>query len=512
MRFVLTAQEIQQFDKIAIESYKIPGVVLMENAGIKIVEFMNAQFESCQPVFIFCGKGNNGGDGFVVARHLLNQGYPVHLYLTCDPDEFKGDALTNIQILKKMDIQLNRIHQKDDLPVLVYDGFIVDALLGTGISGDVRGIYRDIIEWINQQDVPVVSIDLPSGLNATTGAVSNICIQADFTITMSEFKRGLLMPPGILYAGDVFVADIGFPKEIGSRLDPKTYILQKKDIYNRLPIRAVNGHKGDFGKVAVLAGSRGLTGAAILASTATLRAGAGLTKLGIPESLNTIIESQSAEVMTIPLPETESGSLSFLAKNKIAELLDWADVFIAGPGLSQHFETKQLIEAVLTEYHCPAVLDADGINMFEGNIQFIQDHFSGILTPHPGELSRLIQVPLEEILADPIETARHYAKELGCVLVLKGAPTVIASKDGDVYINSTGNSGLATGGSGDVLTGIIGGLLAQRINLLDAALCGVYLHGLAGDLVAANYNERSLIASDLLNNISDAFNSVEEVS
>ncbi len=487
-------------------------MVLMENAGIKIFELIKKQFQTIHPVYIFCGKGNNGGDGLVVARHLINHSYPVYVFLTCKPDDLTGDTFINAQIVEKMGGMITVIESEKDFPAVAREGIILDGLLGTGVTGDVRGLYASIISWINQQELPVISIDLPSGLNADTGDFGHLCVHADYTVTMGELKRGILMPPGAKYAGDIYIADIGFPRSLREQLDPATYVIQKHDIAERLPHRASDSHKGNFGKVFILAGSRGMTGAAILSSSATLRAGAGLAKLGIPQSLNCIIESRCFEVISVPLDETASGTLASGAKAKIHNLLDWADVFVLGPGLTVHAETTQLVRELIEETSLPMVLDADGITMFEEQALFIQNHFKGILTPHPGELSKLSGISIADIIKDPIEIARSQARILNNVLVLKGSPTVIASPEGDVYINSTGNSGLATGGSGDVLTGIIGGLLAQNIPVLDAAVCGVYLHGLAADIAVEEVNERSLIASDLLVYLSEAFNLIEEVS
>ncbi len=512
MNIAVTSDQMRKMDQKAIESFGIPGVILMENAGRAIADLIRQNFDLYTHILIFCGKGNNGGDGFVVARYLSNADYPVTIYLAADKSDLKGDALLNYKIVEKLDIPILFIKSVDDLPEIYEDEVIVDGLLGTGISGDVKGLYSDVIDWINESGLPVVSVDCPSGLNCDKGSVGSVCIQADFTVTMGEIKQGLLLPPGSQYVGELSVADIGFPAILSSSESYNTYILDRESIASLLPERPQQGHKGDFGKVFLLAGSKGLTGAAALASLASLRSGAGLSVLGIPESLNHILEDKLTEVMTKPLPDTEDGSLSLNAQNEINDFLSWADVLAIGPGLSLHPETSELVRALIPNLKHPTVLDADGINAFQGHVDILKSgSFSGVLTPHPGELSGIINHSIEAILENRIDIVRETSQKFGCVLVLKGAPTIIGTPEGNIYINTTGNSGMGTAGSGDVLTGMIAGLLAQGLPVNDAALCGVYVHGLAGDIAAEVVGERSMIASDLIDSLGAAFLSLEEV-
>jgi hydroxyethylthiazole kinase-like uncharacterized protein yjeF len=512
MKRLVTSEEMRAMDRMAIDRAGIPGLILMENAGISVAKAAEAML--CETggrrVLVCCGKGNNGGDGMVAARHLVRKGIDVRMTVFADRDDVKGDALSQLYILEGLGLPVQFIPNRKGLKKLDPGDLIIDGLLGTGISGEITGFYADIIGVINLTGVPVLAIDLPSGLNSDTGLFSGACVQADRTVTFAELKPGLAFYPGKTLAGNVTVADIGIPESIVESVGVSTFLLEASDIQSRLPTRPPEGHKGTFGKVLILAGSTGLTGAAVLASLASLRAGAGLTVLGIPESLNPILEASAVEVITRPLPQTPEASLSLQAESNIHELFAWADVAAVGPGISRHPETADLIRRTAPGCTLPLVLDADGLNAFEGRADLFRKRKKPtVLTPHAGELSRLSGLSISEIISNPIAVARRYAHEWRTVLVLKGAPTVIAEPAGRAFVNSTGNSGMATAGSGDVLTGLIVGLLAQGVPALDAALCGVFLHGLAGDLAAADRNPRSLIAGDLLEWIGFAFSKVE---
>lgn len=512
MQIAVTSEQMRQMDQITIQNYGIPGIVLMENAGRAVADVILHEYSPGVQILVFCGKGNNGGDGFVVARYLINNNFAVRVFLAGKVTDLKGDAKYNYTILQNMHVPVHSIQTQKDLKSLPLEGVIVDGLLGTGITGAVRGIYTDLIAWINNSGLPVVSVDCPSGLNCDTGTFEPVCVQADLTVTMGEIKQGLLLSPGNVQTGDLEVADIGFPKTIYQDVPTHTFVLDAWTVANMLPLRPINGHKGDFGKIFLLAGSRGLTGAAALASMASLRAGAGLSVLGIPESINPILEEKLTEVMTKPFSDNGDGTLSFEAFEAIEDFLPWADALAIGPGLSGNPHTAELIRKLVPNLTYPTVLDADGINAFEGHMQLLQESsFKGIITPHPGELSRLTGLSIHEIEKDRIRIVRETAQKLGCVLVLKGGPTIIGIPDGNVYINTTGNSGMGTAGTGDVLTGIIGGLLAQGLSATHAALCGVFIHGLAGDIAAEVSGERSLIASDLLESLGAAFQSLEEM-
>jgi hydroxyethylthiazole kinase-like uncharacterized protein yjeF len=512
LKRLVTAEEMRAMDKLAIDRDGIPGLVLMENAGIAVAKEAESLLRETggRRILACCGKGNNGGDAMVAAHHLAARCFDVRTVVFSSPADLKGDALTQRRKLEESGIPVQFVTEQSGLSKLESGDLIVDGLLGTGIGGAVTGLYADAIQWINRTGVPVLAVDLPSGLNGDTGSFSGACVQARRTVTFAQLKRGLAFYPGRNLAGNVVVADIGIPESTADSIGISTFLLEAFDVRNRLPVRPPDGHKGTFGKVVVLAGSKGMTGASVLSSLASLRAGAGMALLGIPESLDPGLEAFPTEVITRPLPQTPTGSLSLGAESGIRELFEWADVAAVGPGLSRHPETSDLIRRVATGCPLPLVLDADGLNAFEGRADLLRKRKKPtVLTPHAGELSRLCGLSIPDITSDPVAVSKRCAREWGAVLVLKGAPTVVADFSGRVYVNSTGNSGMATAGSGDVLTGLIAGLLAQRVSALDAAICGVFLHGLAGDIAAAESNPRSLIAGDLLSRIGTAFSRIE---
>lgn len=511
MQIVLNAKEMAQIDRTTIDKVQIPGIILMENAGKGVVaeiqNFLGNVFN--KQILIFCGKGNNGGDGYVIARHLYNHGAKVTVFLAGNKETIKGDALVNLNILENMGLEITEISSLDQLPDIHRIDMVVDALLGTGVTGAVTGFFAELIDFMNNIPAPIFSVDLPSGMETDTGAVHGSCIKATKTITMAHLKTGLLFSPARDMAGEIVVVDISVPPEVSEKLHGHKFLVEHDDICKRLPRRKLDAHKTSCGKVAIFAGSMGMTGAATLASIATLQVGAGLTKLGIPASLNPILEQKLTEVMTVPLAETETQSISIKAKDQIVDLLDWADVLAVGPGLSTHPDTVEFVKWLLTSIDKPMVLDADGINALSNSAELIKNFPAAlIITPHPGELARLINRSIVEIQQDRLNIVRQLASEWGKVIVLKGGPTIIAATNGDLFINSTGNPGMATGGSGDVLTGMIAGLLAQKLSPTDAALVGVYLHGLAGDLAAADLSTMAMIAGDISDYIPAAIKEV----
>jgi hydroxyethylthiazole kinase-like uncharacterized protein yjeF len=500
MQIVLNASEMAQVDRTTIEDIQIPGVVLMENAGCGVVEeierFLGDVFD--KQFVIFCGKGNNGGDGYVIARHLYNRGAKVAVLLAGEKEKIKGDALINLKILENMAIEAREIASLEQIPSFPQLDLIVDALLGTGVTGPVVGFLGELIDFMNSLDAPIISVDLPSGMETDTGAVHGACIKAEMTVTMAHLKTGLMFSPGRDLAGEIVVVDISVPPEVSQQFQGQRFLLEPEDIRSRLPNRKLDAHKTSCGKVVVFAGSVGMTGAATLTAISSLQVGAGLTKLGIPASLNPILEQKLTEVMTVPLAETNQQSISLKAKDQISELLDWTDVIAVGPGLSTHPDTVEFVKWILSSVNKPMVLDADGLNALASSPELIKNYPADlIITPHPGELARLINLSIADIQKDRLNVIQKFAMEWGKVIVLKGGPTIIAAPNGDLFINSTGNPGLATGGSGDVLTGMIAGLLAQKLSAIDAALVGVYLHGLAGDLAAADLSEMGMIAGDI---------------
>lgn len=496
---------MQRLDQTAINQLGIPGVVLMENAGLQLVEEIHNILGDLRgkTVTVFAGKGNNGGDGFVVARHLLNAGAEVKVLLLADEAEIAGDAKTNLNILQAMGHKVYPIINSNSLNIvklaMVYTDLIVDAIFGTGFKGVVSEHVGSIIEIINSAGKPVVAVDIPTGLEANTGLTQGPCIKASNTVTFAYAKIGQLIQQGPEYVGKLTVADISIPPDLARSQEIKRFLITPEIVRNIMPVRRPEGHKGTYGRVLVVGGSQGLSGAAAMASTAALKAGAGLVTLAVPASLHSIMGVKLTEVMTQPLPETEEVSISLAAAPAVRELAGSADVIAVGPGMSTHQDTVAFIRELLNFAEQPLVIDADGLNALAGAEELVADcQAVPVLTPHPGEMAKLLGIKTEDVQNNRIEAALEAARKYNSIVVLKGNRTVVCSSDGTIYINPTGNPGMATGGAGDVLTGIIAGLLGQGLNPLDAAVAGVYFHGAAGDLAAAEKGMLSMTAGDIL--------------
>jgi ADP-dependent NAD(P)H-hydrate dehydratase / NAD(P)H-hydrate epimerase len=517
MKHVVSSEEMRWCDETTITKYGIPGLLLMENAGYNIAEVIRRELSPLESkhILVICGKGNNGGDGFVAARMLFNSCAHINVVLLVSPSELKGDAKTNFKILqvlaKKSESLTIRRYSRQLPKVLPKPDIIVDAIFGTGFKGSVKKSFADVIKWINRQSAKIVAVDIPSGVDGTTGVAENCAVRADITVTFGCLKSGLLCNKGRELVGAVHVADIGIPHLVLEDKQLKTYLVERSDVKQSLPKRSIHAHKYSVGKVMVLAGSKGLTGAAALCCESAYRAGAGAVVLGTPEPMYPILARKLTETMVFPLPATNSGTLSLAALDKIREKLLWADVLVAGPGLSLNSETQQLLLKVLLEYRGRILIDADGLNALaaHGLSQLHSSRSQFILTPHVGEFSRLSKMPSKQIDEHRINAAREMAKINRMTIVLKGVPTIIASKDGSAILNSTGNPGMATAGTGDVLSGIIAGLWAQGMSDTAAAWVGVYLHGLSADIAAKKLGERSLVANDITEYLPSALQSVE---
>jgi len=517
---VVCPATMREMDRKAIEDMGIPGIVLMENAGREVALAVKRMTDaavktgppdkSLRKAALFCGKGNNGGDGFVAARHLANMGFRPMVFLVAGADEIKGDAATNYRIILSMKIPVYTVKDDKDLAksrlLCLNAGIIVDALFGTGLRGEVSGLSRQAIELINDMGIPVVAVDIPSGISGETGKVLGVAIKARETVTMGLPKMGLALFPGAAYAGKITVADIGMPASVIEDAKAEAEILEKDLIRSFFKPYPPDAHKGTFGRVFILAGSAGFTGAAALAGMAAARSGAGLVTLGIPESLNGILEVKLTEVMTLPLPETPGRSLSIKALDKTLEFCSHCDAVAIGPGLSQQEETQDFIRQFAAACPAPMVIDADGLNALAGR-PGIDAPFKApaVITPHPGEMARLLGTTPDAVQQDRPGSVREAAKRFNCTALLKGARTLIAAPGGGLWINPTGNPGMATGGSGDVLAGMIAAFLARGMAPDQAAAAGAYLHGLSGDLAAAAKGELSLIAGDLLDFLPEAF-------
>lgn len=511
---IVTADQMRELDRRASEEFGVPSIVLMENAGLRTFDVayrMLAGIEG-RRVAIVCGRGNNGGDGFVVARHLHQVGADVRVLLVGRAEDVRGDARVNLDIAEHSGILIEEVSDISHVKTaLAHSDLIVDALFGTGIRDEVTGLPGEIIDAVNESNRPILAVDLPSGLAADTGQICGRCVHADETVTFGLPKIGLAVYPGAGYAGNVSVAEIGIPNSAFATANINTFVIESDDVLYRLPDRPSDAHKGTFGHAAVIAGSVGMTGAAAMASEAAVRIGAGLVTLGIPERLNDVLEVKLTEVMTVPMPETNAGSFSVEAKQKALALIHRCDAAALGPGLSKNPETVRFMLELLPEIERPLVIDADGLNAVSEDVSVLGRLKSpAVITPHPGEMSRLTGTHSAEIQSNRLKAAQEAAERFGAVVVLKGASTVIASPDGETWINSTGSVALASGGTGDILTGAIVGFLAQGLSPLDAAICTVYIHGRAGELAAEEIGEAGVAATDLLPRLPRAIRECKE--
>jgi len=511
---VVTASEMREIDRKAIEDYGISGCVLMENAGRGAADAIEdfIKDNNLERVLVIAGKGNNGGDGFVVARHLVNRGIDCTVLLAFEKSSARCDAAANLDIALKMEVDVRE--PGDDLSsfkeLICRPGIIVDALLGTGLNQDVSGSYREIIEMINRSGSPVVSLDIPSGLNATTGRPMRVAVEADMTVTFCLPKLGLVIYPGADYTGELVLVDIGAPYCLTEDSAIRTALILEEDVRLLLAPRRADTHKGTYGHTLIVAGSAGKSGAALMAAMGAMRTGAGLVTVAAPSSINPVLESSLTEVMTEPLFEEIPGYMGKEAAPAIIALLEGKAAAVIGPGISRRDVTCAVLLEVLGKIDIPVVLDADALWHIAGFMDLLKRFETPlILTPHPGEMARLLGVSVRDVQADRIGISRRFAAEYGCYLVLKGARTVVAAPDGDLFINTTGNPGMATAGAGDVLSGMIGAFLSQGFSPLHSCIAGVFLHGKAGDTAALLKGERGLIATDIIELIPDV---IKEIS
>jgi len=516
--YVVTPKEMAFIDKITIEDVGIPGMVLMENAGRGAFEF----FREILPDFldrkigIVCGTGNNGGDGFVIARLCHGAGADVRVFCAKDPGRLDGDAKRNFEVISRLDIPVYVFDEKGNQDV--WDIFrestaVVDALFGTGLNRNVDGIYKKIIDEINNLGVPVLAVDIPSGINGATGHVMGVATCAYGTATFGLPKVGHYLWPGVRYTGKLKVVDIGIPPSVVAGQGIARFLLTREYLSFLLTPRVPIVHKGNAGHFAVLACSPGKTGAGAMTAVAGIRGGAGLVTLMVPESLNPILEEKTTESMTLPLKETLAHTVSLEAEDDILDFISDKQCFAIGPGLSTHAETKELVRRIVGKSSVPMVIDADGLNAIADSLEVLENAGAPIvLTPHPGEMSRLAGTSVTDVQANRIEVAQEFSRRYGVVVVLKGFHTIVASPDGRVAINTTGNPAMASGGMGDVLTGLIGAFICQGLSPFDAACVGVYVHGKAADDVVSSrkWGTRGLIATDLLEKVPEIIREIEE--
>jgi hydroxyethylthiazole kinase-like uncharacterized protein yjeF len=515
---ILTAAQMQRIDRLTTERYGIPSLTLMENAGQRVVEFLSEHYAPLdqQRITILCGRGNNGGDGLVAARLLRALGLSPRVLLFADPQSVRGDAATNLErYIKHWPISWVRTLEDWKALRREIEGttLFVDAMLGTGLSKPVEGVLLEVVQDLNARgsSVKAVAVDLPTGLSADSGHLIGECLRADASVTFTALKHAHVFPPACEWAGKVRVEGIGTPEELLEG-DPGLFLdlTEPQSLSWLKQPRPLDAHKGTFGHVLVIAGSVGKTGAAAMAAKAALRAGAGLVTVLTPRSALPTLSCLGLEFMTEPLPETADGTVSLHALHggAFGKVLEGKTVLAIGPGLGNNPDTAEFVRTVVDKVDLPIVLDADGLNAFAGHADQLQPRSRiRILTPHPGEMSRLAGLETREVLERRIQVARDFARARQVVLVLKGSRTLIASPNGRVSVNPTGNPGMATGGTGDCLTGLAAGLLAAfRSQPADAvAAAAVYVHGLAGDIAAGKQGQVSMVAGDLLDAIPEAF-------
>ncbi len=515
---IVTGERMRELDRETTERYGIPGLELMENAGRGAAGAILQEYPGLVGkgrILILAGTGNNGGDGFVAARHLVNRRVEATVALIGSREKVRGDAGTNLEIWEKMAGKTSEILTSEDLQPWK-DRFsshdvLVDALFGTGLNQEVKGVFAEAIRAMNESPTQKVAMDIPSGIHATSGKVLGVAVKANLTITFGLPKIGQVIHPGLEYVGKMVVIDIGFSEAVVKSIPDAVTLLDREIISGLVPHRPPASHKGNYGHLLILAGSLGKTGAACLAARGALKIGTGLVTVALPKSLTSIVVASIPEVMTEPLAETEAGTISKNALSQLEKALEGKTALAIGPGISTLPEVGEIIRGVIAKSGVPVLLDADGLTHLARNRALLKGKSSQtVITPHPGELARIFNTSTDEIQADRIGSARKATRELEAWVVLKGARTVIAAPGGEVFINPTGNRGMAQGGMGDVLTGIIGGLLAQGLSLSDASCLGVYLHGMAGDRIAGRQGPVGILASELADEIPFCIKEIEK--
>jgi hydroxyethylthiazole kinase-like uncharacterized protein yjeF len=501
---------MREADRRTTDEIGIPSLVLMENAGRQVVAAMEAMYDdlSSRRVGVLCGRGNNGGDGFVVARTLFQRDVDVSVFLMGRVADVRGDARTNLEILGRLGLTVIEIADSQAWELHASEvsacTLLVDAIFGTGLNAPLSGLLETIVADVNASGIPVVAIDLPSGLSADSHEPIGDSIEAGLTVTLGAPKLPLVLPPAETHAGDIVIADIGIPKDVFETLDgPRVELLTRGSMRELITPRAPDTHKGDYGRVLIVAGSRGKTGAAHLAAIGALRSGAGLVTVATPGCCLPTIASLAPEYMTEAIEETPDG----LNPSGVDDLLEIArDVIAIGPGLGQAPGTRAFVKAIVDRATTPLVIDADGLNAFSADPDALvgREGRDVIITPHPGEMGRLLGMSADEVQASRLEIARNFAVAHHVYVVLKGHRTLIATPDEKIFINPTGNPGMATGGTGDVLTGMIAAWLAQLLDAEAACKLAVYLHGMAGDLTEADEGEVAMTSGDLVQHLGDA--------
>jgi NAD(P)H-hydrate epimerase len=500
---ISSVDEMRAMDRHAAGKLGIPEAILMENAGQAAASVLAREIGiPDRKIVIFCGAGNNGGDGFVVARKIHADGGRVKVYLLGNPDKFTGAARMNLEILARLPVEVQPFQsmKKTRMEILHCHG-IVDAIFGTGLDREVGGLYREAIALINASGKKVVSLDIPSGVNGDTGQIMGAAVQADYTVTFGLPKIGAMLYPGYERCGKLYVCHISFPPSLYDRTDIRIQVNRPA----ALPPRAKSGHKGSMGEALFIAGAAGYFGAPYFSAMSFLKTGGGYARLAAPRSMTPFLAGQGGEIVFIPQKETTSGSIALENKNGLIELCDKMDMVVIGPGLSLDPETQRLVREIIKTIKAPVLIDGDGITAVSADLKIVTKRKAPtVLTPHPGEMSRMTGKPAAETDRQKIAVVQKTALDLGAWVVLKGAHSLIACPDEQVFINLSGNSGMATAGSGDVLTGTIAALFGLGLSLEEAVKKGVFIHGFAGDLAASAKGEDGITARDIMDYLPQA--------
>lgn len=498
-----SVSEMRNMDRTAVEKFGIKEELLMENAGLALFSVISNEIGiRDRKIIVFCGVGNNGGDGFVIARKIHSSGGEVKVRILGDRSRFKGAAKSNLEIISMLPIEIKEVKSIEAVKSdLAHCHAIVDAIFGTGLTREVAGLYADVVHSINSSGKIVFSVDIPSGINGDTGMIMGVAVRADHTVTFGLPKRGNMLLPGYEMCGELYVTHISFPPSIYEDDLLKTEINQPL----ALPPRDKSGHKGDFGDVLFIAGASGYFGAPYFAAMSFLKAGGGYSRLAAPSSITPFIAGKGSEIVFVPQKETSSGSISLENRAELLRLADKTDMVVLGPGLSLDEETRQLTRSLAEEITKPLLIDGDGITAICNDMDIIKKRKAAtILTPHMGEMARITKRSVHEINSDKMDVLRKTAAEFDAIIVLKGAHSLIGYQDGTVLINMTGNSGMATAGSGDVLTGTIAAMFGLGRSVRVAVSKGVFLHGLSGDLAASGKGEDGITAQDILEHLPEA--------
>jgi NAD(P)H-hydrate epimerase len=501
---LLTAAEMTSLDRQATEHYGIPSLTLMENAGRLVAEAAADMLGDLRHrrIIVFCGKGNNGGDGLVAARHLSRKGAEVGLYILGSFQDLKADPASNLQAAGRAGLNIVAVSDSEALSqagTAARDAaLVIDALLGTGFTPPLHGLYAEAVKCMNGLGLPILAVDTPSGLSSDSGHLPELAVNAARTVTFGLPKVGQFLFPAAQAYGTLYLGDIGFPLSLQESAPASHHLITREYVRPLLPPRPRTSHKGMFGHTLLLAGSWGLAGAAILAARGALRSGSGLVTVALPESQSTPVLDSLPEAMILPLPETGRGTSGEQASETVLEALPGKNVMALGPGLSRHPETVRLIRDLIPHVRLPLVIDADGLNALADSPSILLESRSEVvITPHPGELARLLSLTSAEVQENRIDLSQEFSKKYGVIVVLKGAATVVATPAGQIFINPTGNPGMAAAGMGDVLTGVIAAFIAQGLSILDAAVAGAFLHGGAGDLAAAQTGPWGFLAGEV---------------